>query len=246
MGCLLSLQLLLRTALGRDLAVCVQLSKGPCNAACSSLRKGPCKAVSFSSYWGLWDFCFVFLPESEHPHNPPGGGCFNWEERATHLLKAMWSKAQKFRSHRHVPLRGVHQLSSCYAVRELVALLRLKHLSPPNFQTHSCSGTPLLWDTQCRSSQQVSLNSLYLWGVLFFSHGLWEFWQKLIRSLDLLATLSLKSLPSRQVLVDPSHFAVYTSVSLFIFLPHPHCQLHVTQIVERTRHFQPTISRYIR
>lgn len=188
MGCLLSLQLLLRTALGRDLAVCVQLSKGPYNAACS-LRKGPCNAASVV-YWGLWDFCFVFLPESEHrpPPNPPGGGCFNWEERATHLLKAMLSKVQKFPSHRHVPLRGVHQLCR-YAGRKLVALLRLKHLSPPNFQTHSCSGTPLLWDTQCLSSQQVSIE--------LFPHGLWEnswveeLWQKPIRSLDLLATLSL-------------------------------------------------------
>lgn len=124
----------------------------------------------------------------------------------------------------HAPLRGVHQLCCC-AVMELIALLRLKQMSPPNIQTHSCLVLHFFETYSAVPLNRSPSNSLYLWDVLFFPHGLSEnstveeFWQKLIRSLDLLATLSLKSLPSRWVLVGPSHFAVYTSVNLFIFFP---------------------------
>lgn len=205
--------------------------------------------LSASVYWGLWDFCFVFLPESEHPL-PPQEGMFQLGGKSSTLAEGRVVKTAEIPIS-HTPLRGVYQLC-CYAVMELIALLRLKQVSSPNIQKHSCLVLHFCETPSVIPLNRALSNSLYLWDVLFFPHGLWEnfrvegFWQKLTRSLDLIAMLSLKSLTSSRVLVDPSHFAVYTAVNLFIFFPHPHCQLLVTQIVESTRHFQPTISRYIR
>lgn len=230
-GCLFSLQLLLRAALGRGFAT-VHAALGRDLAM-----------LSASVYWGLWD-CFVFLPESEHPP-PLQEGMFKLGGKSYTLADGRVVESAEI-SVSHAPLRGVYHLC-CYAVMELIALLRLKQVSSPNIQKHSCLVLHFCETPSVVHLNRSPSNSPYLWDVLFFPHGLWEnsrvegFWQKLTRSL-----LSLKSLTSSRVLENPSHFAVYTAVNLFIFFPHPHCQLLVTQIVESTRHFQPTISRYIR
>lgn len=71
----------------------------------------------------------------------------------------------------HASLRGVYQLC-CYAVMELIALIRLKQVSSPNIQKHFCLVLHFCETPSVVPLNRPPSNSLYLWDVLFFPHGL--------------------------------------------------------------------------